>query len=92
MQTEAPPPLRIILLLPIVHERIAAGLFEEARTACIHKGMTEAEADVEITKAATVLKKNELYDKFMPDPADPLDRTLWKEDRMSISREALLIS
>lgn len=52
--------------------------------------MTEAEADVEITKAVAVLKKNELYDKLVPDPADPVDRTMWKEDRMNVSRKALL--
>lgn len=53
-------------------------------------GMTEEEADREVRDAAAVLKKNELYDKAILDPADPKDHQLWRRDRMNISRSALL--
>ncbi|KAF1932590.1 uncharacterized protein M421DRAFT_416215 [Didymella exigua CBS 183.55] len=85
-----PRQLRIFLLLPTVHERIAEDLFEQAKKAHIQNGMTEAEAAFEVSKAAAMLKKNELYDKAIVDPADPQDPEMRREDRMNISRDALL--
>jgi hypothetical protein len=76
--------------LPVVHETIADKLFDEAREAYIKTGMTEEEADREIKNAAAMLKKNELYDKEISDPADPEDGRMWRKDRMNISRNALL--
>lgn len=73
-----------------MHERIAEDLFEQAKKAHIHNGMTEAEADFEVSKAAAVLKRNELYDKAIVDPADPEDPEMWRGDRMNVSRDALL--
>lgn len=52
--------------------------------------MSEAEATSKVDKAAAVLKKNELYDKEILDPADQNDFEVWKADRMNISREALM--
>ncbi|KAJ4407220.1 hypothetical protein N0V91_004103 [Didymella pomorum] len=65
-------------------------LFEEAKEGYMKNGMTEEEADREVRDAAAVLKKNELYDKAILDPADPKDHQLWRRDRMNISRSALL--
>lgn len=79
--------------MPTVHERIAEDLFEQAKKVHMQNGRTEAEATFEIAKAAAVLKKNELYDKAVADPADPEDPDdpeMWREDRMNISRDALL--
>jgi hypothetical protein len=86
-----------------VHERIAEGLFKQAEADFIKakkkaegkekvifdpEKMTEIYLQKEKTKE--VFKKNELYDEKVTDPADTPFPEVWKQDRINISRDALL--
>ncbi|OSS54163.1 hypothetical protein B5807_00375 [Epicoccum nigrum] len=100
---ESPPQIRFILLLPTVHERIAEGLFKQAEADFVKakkkaEGKEKVESDPEKTaeiylekeKTKDVFKKNELYDENVKDPADTQFLEGRKQDRINISRDALL--
>jgi len=102
-QAEPPPQIRFILLLPTVHERIAEGLFKQAE-ADFEKAKKKAEAkdkagsdlkkvaepDLQYAETKDVFKKNELYDENVIDPADTEYLEDRRQDRLNISRDALL--
>jgi hypothetical protein len=84
-----------------VHERIAEGLFKQAEADFVKakkkaEGKEKVESDPEKTaeiyleKTKDVFKKNELYDENVKDPADTQFLEGRKQDRINISRDALL--